>query len=107
MNVGNIYSYSSTSVKYSVTSMTDLEVIIEHFNKYFLQTQKFADFELFKQAFYIIKNKEHLTKQGLQKVIAIKASLNLGLSDELKASFPDITPAIRPITNIMIGLDPN
>lgn len=36
MNVGNIYSYSSTSIKYSVTSMTDLEVIIEHFNKYSL-----------------------------------------------------------------------
>lgn len=28
--------------------------------------------------------------------MAIKASMNLGLSDELKSAFPDITPAIRP-----------
>lgn len=64
------------------------------------------DFELFKQAFYIVKNKEHLTDPGLKKILAIKASLNLGFSDELKASFPDIIPAKRSITNIMTDQDP-
>jgi hypothetical protein len=31
--------------------------------------------------------KEHLTISGLRKIVAIKASMNLGLSDKLKASF--------------------
>jgi hypothetical protein len=34
--------------------------------------------------------------EGLREIVAIKASMNLGLSDELKSAFPDITPAIRP-----------
>ena len=37
-----------------------------------------------KQAF---KNKEHLTIKGLHKIVAIKASMNKGLSDELKVAF--------------------
>ena len=44
----------------------------------------------------LIQNKEHLTMEGLSKIVAIKASMNTGLSDELKAAFPDITPVQRP-----------
>ncbi|KAF8414614.1 hypothetical protein EV426DRAFT_672200, partial [Tirmania nivea] len=40
--------------------------------------------------------KEHLTPEGLQKILAIKASLNNGLSGELKASFPDTIGVTRP-----------
>lgn len=56
-----------------------------------------ADYVLFKEAFNLIQNKEHLTPEGLKKIIAIKASLNLGLGDELKTAFPDITPNKRPL----------
>ncbi len=45
----------------------------------------------------LIKNKEHLTKEGLDKLISIRATLNLGLSAELKAAFPEIVPVDRPI----------
>jgi hypothetical protein len=48
------------------------------------------------QAFNLIQNKEHLTEEGLRKIVAIKASLNLGLSEELKAAFPKILPVMRP-----------
>ena len=44
-----------------------------------------------------MKNKEHLTLEGLRKIISIKASLNLGLSDELKVAFPRIVAVIRPL----------
>jgi hypothetical protein len=40
-------------------------------------------------------NKEHLTIQGLGKIVSIKASLNSGLSANLKAAFPAIIPATR------------
>jgi murein L,D-transpeptidase YafK len=45
----------------------------------------------------LIKNKEHLTKEGLKKIFSLRASINLGLSDELQLVFPDIVPATRPL----------
>jgi hypothetical protein len=44
----------------------------------------------------LIRNKEQLTMEGLQKIVAIKASINHGLSDELKVAFKYITPVQRP-----------
>ena len=38
----------------------------------------------------MINAKEHLTIEGLHKIVAIKASMNWGLSDELKKEFPNI-----------------
>jgi hypothetical protein len=45
----------------------------------------------------LIKNKEHLTKEGLKKIFSLRASINLGLSDELQLVFPDIVPATRTL----------
>jgi hypothetical protein len=44
-----------------------------------------------------MKNKEHLSIEGLQKIINIKTSMNLGLSDILKSELSKITPVERPI----------
>ena len=43
-----------------------------------------------------MNRKEHLTKEGLQQIINLRASINLGLSDELKVAFPNTTPVQRP-----------
>ena len=85
-------------MKFLVQSVKDLQVIIEHFENYPLITQKRADYELFKQAVELMEQKEHLTMEGLEKIVAIKASLNNGLSvrSELKAAFPKILPVTRP-----------
>jgi len=40
----------------------------------------------------LMSRKEHLTIEGLHKIVAIKASLNLGLSDKLKVAFPNVIP---------------
>lgn len=72
-------------------------MIIPHFYKYPPITQKLADYILFKEIVYMMKNKEHLTLDGLKKVLSIKASLNLGLSDDLNVSFPNIKPVLRPL----------
>jgi hypothetical protein len=32
-------------------------------------------------------NKEHLTHEGLRKIVAIRALMNLGLSEKLKEAF--------------------
>jgi hypothetical protein len=70
--------------------------IIPHFEKYHLISKKRADFLLFKDILSLMSKGEHLTKEGLNKIMAIRASLNKGLSDKLKESFPDISPVKRP-----------
>jgi hypothetical protein len=60
-------------------------------------TQKRADFLLFKQVVDLMLRKEHLTSKGLLDILSIKASLNLGLPDVLKKSFPDIVSKNRPL----------
>ena len=94
--MGNIIKHRSESTHFRVDSVENLTVILSHFNKYPLITQKWGDYQLFQQAFILIQNKEHLTMEGLSKIVAIKASMNIGPSDELKVVFTDITSAERP-----------
>src|SRR5436853_7797737 len=79
------------TIHYNVSNLKDIvDVVIPHFDKYPLMTQKRADFLLFKQVSDLISRKEHLTTEGLHKIVSIKASINKGLSTELKAAFPDV-----------------
>lgn len=55
--------------------------------EYPLLTKK-LDYLLFKQSVHLIENKLHLTMEGLLKLVGIKGSLNLGLSDIFQESFP-------------------
>ena len=67
---------------------------------------------MFKEVFDIFNNKAHLSKQGLNQIINIKASMNLGLSDFLKSEFNKFTPVKRqiiktesiPVRKRLIGL---
>jgi hypothetical protein len=95
--VGNIVKHGKDSIQFQVSSVKGLSVIINHFYKYPLITQKRADYVLFKQAFNLISNKEYLTNEGLQKLVAIKASMNKGLSEALREAFPNLTPIDRPL----------
>lgn len=104
--IGKIRTEKELSVSYTVTSIKDLAVIIEHYDKYPLITKKRADYLLFKQGFELIKRKEHLTLEGLKKLVAIKASMNKGLSPQLKVAFPNTIPVHRPVVDQVIQ-DPN
>jgi hypothetical protein len=95
--VGNILIKDKDQIIYQVTSNKDLAVIICHFNKYSLCSKKRADFELFQMAFKLINMKEHLSTKGFTQILSIKAALNNGLSSQLEAAFPNITPYSRPI----------
>jgi len=54
----------------------------------------------------MMNRKEYLTIEGLRKIVAIKASLNLGLSEELKSAFPNVVPIPRPLIQNKKILDP-
>ena len=94
--IGNITVRKNGSVEYVVSSIKDLEIVINHFDNYPLITHKWSDFQLFKWTFELIKQKQHLVKEGLYKILSLKASLNKGLSDELNTAFPNIVPFARP-----------
>lgn len=95
--VGNIYNHGPNSIQFRVQSIKDLAVIINHFEKYPLNTKKLSDYLLFKMVFKLILNKEHLTQEGLRNIVSIKASLNKGLSEELKVAFEHNIPILRPL----------
>jgi hypothetical protein len=88
--VGGISKHGSASLKYSVRSHKDMQIIIDHFDKFPLITNKLKDYKLFKLAYILFLKKEQLSIEGIKKLVSIKSEMNLGLSLELKASFPDI-----------------
>lgn len=102
LGVGSVYSYKDVC-QYVVNSVEDLAIIIEHLGKYPLITQKQVDFLLFKQTFEMFRQKKHLTSEGLQEIVKIKASINKGLTDELNLAFPNITYN-RPSASILTSL---
>jgi hypothetical protein len=70
--------------------------IFPHFEVYPLITKKRADYLLFKDIVMKMGEKEHLKEENLQKIVNIRASLNLGLSETLKVYFPETKPVLRP-----------
>lgn len=85
-------------VIYSVVGNKDLiSIIIPHFEKYSLLTQKAADFILFQRVIELMSKKAHL--EGLYQIINIKAAMNLGLSDDINSNFNSvkIIPVSRPL----------
>jgi LAGLIDADG endonuclease len=88
-NAGIISQHGSI-LHFRVESIKDLAKVIDHFYNYPLITKKYADYILFRKAYYILLNKEHLIKDGLEKFVGIKASINKGLSDYLKLAFPNV-----------------
>ena len=77
-------------------SFQELQVIVNHFDRYPLVTSKLSDYLIFKQCFEIIKQKEHLTESGILKLVGLKSSLNWGLSENLKIAFPNVAYVNKP-----------
>ena len=87
---------NGSKVIFNVRSTKGLGRVIEHFYKYPLITQKAADFILFEKAYRLWLKKEHLVKEGLETIVAIKASMNKGISDTLKLAFINVKAFERP-----------
>jgi len=63
--------------------------------------------ELFKIAVALIDRKEHLTPEGLQEIVNIKASMNLGLPVRLADAYPNSCPIPRPEVAHISSIDLN
>lgn len=84
--------------KYTVITVNELmHVVIPHFERYFLLTKKFQDFELFRQIILIMFVNGHRTEEGFLKVLNLRYNLNKGISEELKELFPSLLPVEKPL----------
>ena len=65
---------------YEVNNFNDIQTnIIPFFNRFgFLSAKKKRDFSKFKQIAKLIKRKEHLTIEGIQKILKIRKEMNDG-----------------------------
>jgi len=96
-NIGYISKINDRStVEFRVSDITSLNnIIIPHFEKYTLITNKYKDFLIFKQIVSLMSENKHTTLEGLKEILEHRASLNWGLSKNLKEFFPSIVPVKR------------
>lgn len=103
-----VINVAGNVAEFRITAISDLvNILIPHFEKYPLITQKQADYILFKQIVELMKEKKHLTEEGLREIISLRAAMNLGLPTSLQEAFPNITAAIRPIVPSVETVGPN
>lgn len=71
-NSGAVY-VETQHVTYLITKFSDIQdKIIPFFQKHPLQGYKFSDYNKFCRVGELMKNKAHLTKQGIEEIIKIK-----------------------------------
>ena len=89
-NIGYISKINDKStVEFRVSDITNLNnLIIPHFEKYLLLTNKYKDLQIFKQIVLLMLENKHTNIEGLKEILEYKASLNWGLSTILKEHFP-------------------
>ena len=78
MNCGNLYK-NRDAFEYQVEKFSDIKnKIIPFFNKNRIQGIKSLDYQNWCKAAELIKNKAHLTEEGLDQIHKIKAGMNRG-----------------------------
>lgn len=105
--VGEVIDRKDGAFYYKVSRVQDIMLVLAHFEKYPLLTQKGGDLELFKQIVEKVNRKEHLTEEGMQEIVNRKASMNFGvLSDNLLSAFPNTEAVSRLIIKDPVIYDP-
>jgi hypothetical protein len=78
LGCGNLYAYD-TFVDYTINKFNDLdEKVIPLFQKYPIIGVKHLDYLDFLKVIELMKNKKHLTEEGLDQIRTIKAGMNKG-----------------------------
>lgn len=104
LGVGKIHDSGKNLIQYRIQTSDELAVLIQHLENYPLITQKKVDFELFKEAYELVIQKEHLNREGILKIVSLKSSINLGLSEQLQDAFPEVRPAATRLTDLSVSI---
>lgn len=107
-SLGKVINKLERSAEFNVQSYDVLtNILIPHFIKYPLITQKLADFILFKSNMKNINKSEHRTKEGIKKIVTLKAYINRSLLTSIKAYFLSITSIKIPTVKLAEKIDPD
>ena len=79
------FSKSDQNYKFETRSIKDLvKIIIPHFEKYPLQTSKKNDFKNFTEVCRLIYYNQHLSQEGLIKIINLSDNINIAGNKRIK-----------------------
>jgi hypothetical protein len=74
---GNIgYRKSQDTYYYGSTSFGAAKKVIHYFDYFHLLSSKHINYLKWRKAYLIIQNKDHLTKNGIEKIIKLKKTMN-------------------------------
>lgn len=74
---GNIgYRANQDTYYYGSTSFGSAKNVINYFNKYHMLSNKHVNYLKWRKAYILIQNKEHLTEEGIKKIIKLKNTMN-------------------------------
>ncbi len=92
MGCGTLRERPDGVVYYEVTNVTSLvDKIIPFFNKFgFISAKKKTNFSIFKQIVESMSHGEHLTSDGLKKVLELREILNVGAGRKRKYNLSDV-----------------
>jgi hypothetical protein len=104
--VGGVYLRANRNIAvYRLSNIESLrDLIIAHFKKYPLISQKSVDFYLWCKVIEIILNKEPLIKSGFLNILTYSASK--GISKKILIFYPKIKPVLRHKVNLSLNLNP-
>lgn len=95
---------------FRVTKIEDLiKVIIPHFKKFALLSQKHSDFILWSKVVELMHTKTHLTTLGVMTILGLYSSINLGVSSRISPkgeAFPNIVGVKRESVILPLTLNP-
>ena len=72
----NRTDFHGTRKEFRVRGLENLNKLIDFFNKNRLNTSKRKDFEIFSEIINLMNNKQHLTKEGLDKIAKLVSVMN-------------------------------
>jgi len=76
-NCGKVYDLKSRAVRFQVENLTDItNIIIPHFIKYPLRTNKIEHFRIFCKVCELLLSKDHKTNEGYNKIIELAYEMN-------------------------------
>ena len=72
--------------EFRVRGIENLNKLIQFFNKNPLQTTKQKSFGIFSEIIYLMNEKQHLTKKGLEKIANLASKMNRKIRRHLESS---------------------
>ena len=83
---GNIKINHGDRKEFRVRGLDNLNKLLSFFKKHPLKTSKLHNFELFSEILELMNNKEHQTKNGLEKIANLASMMNRQVPRHLESS---------------------